>query len=310
LTDLAGTINDMSSISTASGLRIHAIQTGTVAIKRLQRDGQDRDRARLLRVLAARGWTEPLPILAWLIEHPEGLIVIDTGETSRVSEPGYFPRWHPYYRLAVREWVTREEEIGAQITRLGFSPDDVRWVVLTHFHTDHAGGLSEFPNSEIVSSRVDFEFSRGLLGQVRGFLPQHWPEWFSPTLVEPGPRPFGPFPESTALTAAGDVHLLPTPGHTPGHLSVAVEDGDDVFLFAGDVSYTQSLMLEEVVDGVAADPAAARATLRRVRQLAGDRPTVYLPTHDPEAVVRLTRRQYAAPSRVVPRPTRELRRRG
>ena len=291
-------MHDMSSISLTSGIRIHALQTGTVAIKELQRNGQGREKRSLLRVFAARRWTEPLPILAWLIEHPEGLIVVDTGETSRVSEPGYFPRWHPYYRLAVREWVAREDEIGPQIRRLGFSPDDVRWVVLTHFHTDHAGGLAHFPNSEIVSSKVDFEFSRGVVGRARGFLPQHWPQWFSPTLIEPSRRPFGPFPESTALSAAGDVHLLPTPGHTPGHLSVALEAGEVVFLFAGDVSYTEQLMLHGVVDGVTADPVAARATLGRVQRLVTDRPTVYLPTHDPAAVGRLTQRHVVSPSSV------------
>ena len=94
-------MHDMSSISPTNDIRIHALQTGTVAIKELQRNGQGRDKSSLLRVFAARRWTEPLPILAWLIEHPEGPIVVDTGETSRVSKPGYFPRWHPYYRLAV-----------------------------------------------------------------------------------------------------------------------------------------------------------------------------------------------------------------
>jgi N-acyl homoserine lactone hydrolase len=162
---------DMSSISQTNGIRIHALQTGTVAIKELQRNGQGREESSLLRVFAARRWTEPLPILAWLIEHPEGLIVVDTGETSRVSEPGYFPRWHPYYRVALREWVTPEDEIGPQLRRLGFSPDDMRWVVLTHFHTDHAGGLPHFPNSEILSSKADFEFSRGVRGRARGSCP-------------------------------------------------------------------------------------------------------------------------------------------
>jgi N-acyl homoserine lactone hydrolase len=286
----------MSSISLASGIRIHAIQTGTVAIKELQRDGGGRLRRNLLRVFAHPRWTEPLPILSWLIEHPEGLIVIDTGETSRVSEPGYFPRWHPYFRVALREWVMPEDEIGPQIRRLGLSPDDVRWVVLSHFHTDHAGGLAHFPASEILCTRVDFEYSRGLLGRARGFLPQHWPDWFSPTLVEPAARPFGPFPESTTLTAAGDVHLLPTPGHTPGHLSVALDDGDTVFLFAADASYTEGLMLAGVADGVSPDPAAARATLARLQRLVSERRVVYLPSHDPAAPTRLARRQLAKPS--------------
>jgi N-acyl homoserine lactone hydrolase len=277
-------------------VKIHAIQTGTVAIHQRQRVGDDGP-LRQLKMLTDRNWTEPLPIFAWLIEHPEGLIVVDTGETARVSEPGYFTAWHPYYRFALREWVEPADEIGPQIRGLGFSPDDVRWVVLTHFHTDHAGGLAHFPNSEILSSKVDFDYSRGARGQARGFLPQHWPQWFRPTLVEPSRRrPFGPFPASSALTAAGDVHLLPTPGHTPGHLSVALEAGDAVFLFAGDVSYTERLMLDGVVDGVTPDPAAARATLGRVRQLVSVRPTVYLPTHDPEAVARLTRRGVVSPA--------------
>jgi N-acyl homoserine lactone hydrolase len=282
----------MSSITTGGGaVRIHALQTGSVSIKELQRDGAGRGRRNLLRVFAARSWTEPLPILAWLIEHPEGLIVVDTGETARVSSPGYFPRWHPYYRTALREWVAPEDEIGPQLQRLGFAPADVRWVVLSHFHTDHAGGLSHFPDSEIVCSRADFEYSRGWLGSARGFLPQHWPDWFSPTLVDPAPRPLGPFPKSVGLTAAGDVHLVPTPGHTPGHLSVAVETGDTVIFLAADASYTQQLMLDGVADGVSPDPVAARATLTRIQQLVRERPTVYLPSHDPAAVRRLALRE-------------------
>lgn len=281
----------MSSISLSNGVRIHAIQTGTVALKELQRNGEGRSRRSLARVFADKRWTEPLPIFAWLIEHPEGLIVVDTGETARVAEPGYFARWHPYFRLGLREWVEPEEEIGPQLRKLGFSPDDVRWVVLTHFHTDHAGGLSHFPNSEILCSKVDYETSRGFPGKARGFLPQRWPEWFSPTFVELAPRPFGPFPETMRLTEAGDVHIVPTPGHTPGHLSVALEDGETVFFFAADASYTEQLMLDGVADGVSPDPAMARQTLGRIQELVSRRPTVYLPAHDPEAASRLAQRQ-------------------
>ena len=222
-----------------NGVRIHAIQTGTVAIKELQRDGGGRARRNVARVIASKRWTEPMPILAWLIEHPDGLIVVDTGETARVAERRYFPRWHPYFRRGVQEWVEPQDEIGPQLRALGFSPDDVRLVVLTHFHTDHAGGLAHFPNAEILCSRVDFEYSRGLLGKLRGFLPQRWPEWFAPSFVEFAAEPFGPFAESMRLTEAGDVRVVATPGHTPGHLSVVLDDCETVFFFAADASYTQ-----------------------------------------------------------------------
>lgn len=284
----------MSSISLSRDIRIHPLQTGTVAVKEAQRNGGGRSRRSFARIFSDRRWTEPLPILAWLIEHPEGPILVDTGETARTSERGYFTRWHPYFRLALREQVAPEDEVGPQLRQLGLSPADVGRVILTHLHTDHAGGLSHFPDSEILCSREDYELARGLAGRARGFLPQHWPAWFAPTLVEHAATPFGPFPESTTLTAAGDVHLLPTPGHTPGHLSVAIEVGDTVVLLAGDASYTEQAMLDGIADGVAPAPGLARETLARLRELAARRPTIYLPTHDPDSVRRLTERRVAA----------------
>lgn len=285
------TLRDMSSILLSNGVRVHAIQTGTVSIKALQRDGGGRARRNLARVLAAGEWTEPLPILAWLVEHPEGLIVVDTGETARVAERGYFTPWQPYFRFGLREEVAPEEEIGPQLRALGVDPGDVRWVVLTHFHTDHAGGLGHFPDSEIVASRADYRGACGLLGKARGFLPQHWPEGFAPTLTDLPDGPFGPFDASAALTAAGDVHLVGTPGHTPGHLSVAIDGGDVVVLLAGDASYTEQLMLAGRADGVSPEPARAAQTLARIRRLAAERPTIYLPTHDPASPARLERGQ-------------------
>jgi len=64
-------MHDMSSISPTNGIRIHALQTGVVAIEEPQRNGQGREKRSLLRVCAARQRTEPLPILAWLIEHAD-----------------------------------------------------------------------------------------------------------------------------------------------------------------------------------------------------------------------------------------------
>ena len=66
----------------------HAIETGKVAVRERQRDGAGPGPLRLVNTLVDRSWTESLPILFWLIEHPEGLIAVDTGETARVSEPG------------------------------------------------------------------------------------------------------------------------------------------------------------------------------------------------------------------------------
>jgi N-acyl homoserine lactone hydrolase len=275
-------------------VRIQVIQTGTVAIKQRQVHGVGHGFRRRLNTLLDSHWTEPVPIYVWVIEHPEGVIVVDTGETARVAEPGYFPWWHPYFRFGLREWVRPEEEVGPQLRALGISPTDVRWLVLTHLHTDHAGGLAHFPNVEILLSPTEYQVARGRQGQIRGYLPERWPSWFAPQFVAFTSPAVGPFPARHILTRAGDVLLVPTPGHTAGHLSVIVLEDDHAVLLAGDTSYTQQLMLEEVVDGVAPNDQVDQRTLLRIHTYTRQVPTVYLPTHDPDSARRLAARTTVA----------------
>jgi glyoxylase-like metal-dependent hydrolase (beta-lactamase superfamily II) len=273
-------------------MKVHAVRTGSVRVHERQRSGKGAGIARFVRTLLDDQWTEPLPIYAWVIEHPEGLILVDTGETSRTSRRGYFPRWHPYYRLGVRASVEPDDELGPSLRRLGIDPDDIRWTVMTHLHTDHAGGLEHVTSSQVLVSRAEYASARGLVGKLRGYLPHRWPAGFDPTLVD-FEGALGPFPDSLPLTEAGDVHLVSTPGHTAGHLSVVVRDDDHDLFLAGDTSYTQANLLTGQVDGVSsmgAGEGAAGVTLARIRAYAAERPTVYLPSHDPEASDRLTAR--------------------
>ena len=110
-------------------VRIVPLRTGSVKIKAAQ---CARKPGGPFRVLVDPQWTDPLPIYAWLIDHPEGPIVVDTGETSRAMEAGYFPSWHPYCRRAVEMDVGEEDGIGHRLSLLGIAPSDVRTVEKGH----------------------------------------------------------------------------------------------------------------------------------------------------------------------------------
>jgi N-acyl homoserine lactone hydrolase len=281
-------------------MRIHAIQTGFVKIKRAQVEGHGHGLARRLAIFTDRNWTEWLPTYAWAIEHKEGVIVVDTGQGAHLLETR--ASYHPFARWEVVFRIEREDEIGPQLRALGIGPRDVKKVVLTHLHMDHDGGLAHFPGSEILVASGELRTASGWAGRIRGYLPNRWPSWFDPTALELAEEPFGPFVRSRRLTHAGDIVAVATPGHTADHVSVLVhqEDGTMHFL-AGDTSYNETLMLAGRVDGVSTDERVSRATLGTIRGFAQAHPTVYLPTHDPLSAARLANRQLVdLPKRITP----------
>jgi glyoxylase-like metal-dependent hydrolase (beta-lactamase superfamily II) len=269
-------------------VRLHAIQTGWVRIKPAQVEGRGRGLRRRLSVMMDRDWTPWLPTYAWIIDHPEGVIVVDTGQGMHLLESSR--SLHPYHRWQVTFRLDREEEIGPQLRALGIGRRDVKRVILTHLHVDHDGGLAHFPDTEILVSTGELRAARGWIGRVRGYLPNRWPAWFDPTAFDLAAETFGPFSASRRLTDAGDVIAVATPGHTPHHISVVVEDDAMTYFLAGDASYDERLMLAGRIDGVSADDVVAAATLNAIREFASSRRMVYLPTHDPESAARLAHR--------------------
>jgi N-acyl homoserine lactone hydrolase len=265
-------------------MRIHALQTGRVRIKQAQIEGRGHGLWRQLQPMLSSAWAEWTPVLAFAIEHPEGVIVVDTGSAAHLKS---LPRWHPYFQLCVRFDIEPEQEIGPQLRSLGIGARDVKTVVLTHLHIDHDGGLAHFPYSRILADENEIARTAGIAGAMQGYLPRRWPRWFEPQPIAWQASRQGPFIRSAPLTKAGDVIAVPTPGHTPSHLSVIVRDEDRQFFIAGDASYLESTMLRCAVDGVSPDESVARATLSDIRKLCAQDPTVYLPAHDPHAAERL-----------------------
>jgi N-acyl homoserine lactone hydrolase len=219
--------------------RIHCLRTGEVREKRGERG---------VRRYLPGGWRDDtLPVNCFLVEHPEGLCLFDAGQTARAAGRGYLPTWHPFLRLARFE-LSEAEEAGAQVRALGHDPARLRWLVLSHLHTDHVGGIDAFAGTVPIVSRVEWERATGLRGRLRGYLPQHWPRGLRPQLVELDGGDLGPFPGSRPLTADGALVLVALPGHTPGHLGLLVRARERRFLLAGDLAHTRSALASQRPD--------------------------------------------------------------
>jgi glyoxylase-like metal-dependent hydrolase (beta-lactamase superfamily II) len=186
-----------------------------------------------------------------------------------------------------RRWVAPEEEVGAQLRSLGYDPGHVRWVVMTHMHGDHAGGLPNFPKSEILMSVEQMRLALAPTGPLQGYLNAHYPRWLRPRAIPFDGSAWETFEASAKLTRDGAIRIVPTPGHTPGHVSVVADDGGRLIFIAGDAAYSESALLAGTVDGVAYSAAVHRQTTARIRSLCARRKVVTQFAHDADNARRL-----------------------
>ncbi|MFJ6897481.1 N-acyl homoserine lactonase family protein [Streptomyces hokutonensis] len=242
-----------------------------------------------------------MPIGAFLVDHPEGRILFDTGEYPQVRQPGFFPRWQLGTRLAFDFHSSPGEAVGRQLQARGVEPTEgIRAVVLSHLHHDHTGALDELGDVPVYVGREHWEaYRKRFRAEAEAAVPRHWPSGFAPRFLDPSGPAVGPWSHSYPVTSDGRVFAVDTPGHTPGHLSLIVRGAEVTYLLAGDAAYTLADLDAEVPDGFSADPSAATESLRKIKEFARQEDVVILPSHDPLAAERLARCEVYRPA---PRP--------
>lgn len=265
-------------------LKIHAIQTGLVAVKQAHRTNRTAHFLTPIKISLDKNFTEFMPIWTWAIEHPEGTIIIDTGENTDVMNPGYFnPAGKIVEKYSKRNFkfeVSKENEIGFQLRQLGIKNEDIKNVVLTHLHMDHTDGIKDFKNVEIVVNEQEFK-------HPSGHFPELVPGWFKPRKVKYKKDFVETFAEAFPLTKSEDLLLIPTKGHTKNHASVLFKTDECDILFAGDVCYNQAQLLTNDIPGINVSYKDTRNTYKKIKTYAKNNKLIFLPSHDINSGLRL-----------------------
>ena len=219
----------------------------------------------------------PLALRCLLVEHPDGLILIDTVLGNKEND-----KFKDIYGVENAGAEGRTQLEGA-LAELGHAPADVRWVINTHLHFDHAGGdryrdgggqlQASFPKARYVVQAGELEFARHTNERTAGsYLPHNF-DGIEFTLVR-GERELLP-----------GIHCLPTPGHVPFHQSVLVRSGGEAACFLADLVPTSAHLPLPWIMGYDLEPLVTLESRRRLYHRAEAEGWRLVFEHDPRVVM-------------------------
>jgi N-acyl homoserine lactone hydrolase len=271
-------------------VKIHGLCTGMVAVKTSFKAKKGFGELAKLNIVLDRHYTRYMPIWVWVIEHPEGTIVVDTGENTAVNALDQYLRAESWFlrfqfRNAAKFTVTEQDELPYQLQHINLTVPDIKLVVLTHLHLDHTDGLKFFPRQEVIVSDYEYRYAQNNMAST-------YPVWFNPNRVRYQANKIDIFNDAYPITAAEDLLYIPTPGHTRGHSSVLFRTDEYDIIFAGDSSYSQEQVITGQLAGVQVDYAKSRQTYNQLLAYAALRKSIYLPTHDEQAGQRLVEKTF------------------
>lgn len=268
-------------------MKIHVLHTGEVRVSPYLPFGGDN-----CNLLKASGMTTPkedwiwLPVSVYLIEHPKGLILVDTGWHRDMSPEGVYDKSAQIKSLGSRVLynvnqgqIPLGEAVDEQLEAMGIKPADLDYVLLTHLDCDHANGLRAVKDAKhIIVAQEELDCAR-----KNGFI-RYKKKWWEgvelQTIDWNGTE--GPAQKSFDLFGDGSIKMINIPGHCDGLCAVKItrEDGRYVLLFS-DGGYATKSWKEMITSGVSLDKEMQRKSLQWIREQSMDANCIEsLATHD------------------------------
>ena len=179
------------------------------------------------------------PALCALIKHPErGYILFDTGYSERFFG---LTRKFPFSLYRYLTPVTIHKTLKEQLSDQNIQSSDINYIVISHFHADHIGGLHDFPNARFIchpEANAGIKGKKGFKALIQGFLPGLLPSDFEDRLMMlPHKKtklgaPLFPFTEGFDLFDDGLIYAIALPGHAQGQIGLYFKADKDTFLIA------------------------------------------------------------------------------
>jgi len=181
-----------------------------------------------------------------LVQTSDGLVLVDTGlGTKDYLQPGKMMR---FFLAAMRSPRDLNETAINQIQRLGYHSSNVRHIIMTHLHFDHAGGMSDFPHAKVHVYQPEYQhIQNNRLGWE--YNQAHWahnPDWVVHQLS--GERWYG-FDAIHLKTFTPEIWMVPLVGHTAGHSAIAIRNETGWVLHGGD-AVPFNMAVDEVPDRI------------------------------------------------------------
>ena len=193
------------------------------------------------------------PVSSYLVVHPKGKLVFDTGiSCDALADPAGRLGKRVASLFAIRSRAG--EDVVSQLATLGIRPDGIRYVVNSHFHFDHCGCNASFPRAEFLVQRAELAIARA---EGNRYNAKDWDHPLEYREVDGEHDVFGD----------GSVLLLPTPGHTAGHQSLWIRAGERQFVLAADACYTREHLERTVLPTNSYDAAQMTLSLTMLRGL-------------------------------------------
>lgn len=237
-------------------------------------------------LLARRSKWFWVPIQAFLILHPgAGAMLVDTGFHPSVAVDPKRNLGQLNGRVQTIR-MEHDQAIEFQLEARGLKPADVRVVVLTHLHYDHASGVVEFPDATFIVDAVEWRHATSE-GLTHGYYSRHFDHAFDWRSIDFDAREvnsFASFGRAVDLFGDGSVRLLSTPGHTYGHMSVLARLRDDhELLITADAMYARRSLTHDDTPLFYEDLHLYRRSLQEIRRYVEQTPSaIVIPGHDPE----------------------------